>query len=183
MNRCRDSFIYLMDKTSIVNHIYILIPCTPEKQARTNVAIQFRTLRLMRALYDHSSQNPKALKSVEIPPLASSLKLDDPAPVIERAAGLHLLRAHFPHHERLHLAGPQRFEHGLGVGVVPHVVPAVVPRGFVAVVVQHHGDDAVAVLRVEGDVVPACVGGESAGALVVVEGRRGKSGEVGGQGA
>lgn len=65
------------------------------------------------------------------------------------------------------------------------MVPAVFPRGFVAVVVQHDGDDAVAVLRVEGDVVPGYVDGDTASVVIVVvvvveEWRLGKRGEVGG---
>ncbi len=120
---------------------------------------------------------------MEVPPLTRSLKLDDPAPVVERAARLQRLRADLAHHVRFHLSGLLRFEHGLRVRVVPHVVPPVVPGGFVAVVMEHYWDDTVAVLGVEGDVVPGCVDGDGGGGVRGVgEGGLGAE-EVGGEGA
>ena len=114
------------------------------------------------------AQNKTYPTLLEVPSLTDVFKLDDPPPVVECAPGLDGLLAHFAPHERFDLSGRLGAEQGLRVGVIPHVEPPVVPGGFVPVVVEHDRYDPVAVLGVEGDVVPGCVGGERRGVVVVV---------------
>ena len=112
--------------------------------------------------------------------MTNILKLHNPTPVIERTPGFDRLLADLAHHQRFRLPRRLGLEHGLCVRVVPHVMPPIVPRGFVAVVMQHHRHDAVAVLRVEGDVMPAGVDREIFVVAAIQEGWRG-AGEIGRQ--
>lgn len=91
----------------------------------------YHQIRLhIRVLQKQVIQTPSA----KVPALTNILKLHNPTPVIERTAGFDRLLADLAHHQRFRLPRRLGLEHGLCVRVVPHVMPPIVPRGFVAVV-------------------------------------------------
>ena len=84
--------------------------------------------------YSCTPKTSDSNSSAKVPALTNILKLHNPTPVIERTPRFDRLLADLAHHQRFRLPRRLGLEHGLCVRVVPHVMPPIVPRGFVAVV-------------------------------------------------